>query len=45
LPQVFDTKKRPWIDPDAAPADEVRAQVARCPSGALQVQEPADTTQ
>ncbi|MGH2907110.1 MAG: (4Fe-4S)-binding protein [Solirubrobacterales bacterium] len=36
LPSVFDTKKRPWIAPDAAPADEVRAQVERCPSGALQ---------
>jgi uncharacterized Fe-S cluster protein YjdI len=36
LPTVFDTKKRPWIQPDGAPADEVAAQVGRCPSGALQ---------
>ena len=35
LPAVFDTKRKPWILPDAAPADEVAAQVARCPSGAL----------
>ena len=37
LPAVFDTKRRPWIDPDAASPDEVVAQVGRCPSGALQV--------
>ena len=36
LPAVFDMKRRPWITPDAAPADEVVAQVRRCPSGALQ---------
>jgi uncharacterized Fe-S cluster protein YjdI len=40
LPQVFDTKKRPWIDPDGASAAEVRAQVGRCPSGALQYHDP-----
>ena len=43
LPEVYDTKKRPWIDPDGAPADAVRAQVGRCPSGALQIQERPDT--
>jgi len=36
LPAVFDAKSRPWVRPEAAPADEVVAQVARCPSGALQ---------
>ena len=36
LPLVFDTKRRPWIDPDGATPDEVAAQVERCPSGALQ---------
>jgi uncharacterized Fe-S cluster protein YjdI len=35
LPAVFDTKRRPWILPQAAPADDVAAQVERCPSGAL----------
>lgn len=35
LRAVFDTEKRPWIDPDAASADEVAAVVRRCPSGAL----------
>jgi uncharacterized Fe-S cluster protein YjdI len=36
LPGVFDAKRKPWIDPDGATAGEIEAQVARCPSGALQ---------
>jgi len=40
LPAVFDIKRRRWVAPEAAPADEVAAQVARCPSGALQVTRP-----
>jgi uncharacterized Fe-S cluster protein YjdI len=35
LPQVFDKEARPWIEVDAASADEIEATVARCPSGAL----------
>ncbi len=35
LPSVFDPDRRPWIDPDRAPADEVREVVLRCPTGAL----------
>src|SRR3954452_20824260 len=35
LPQVFDQSRRPWVQVDAASADEVEAAVARCPSGAL----------
>lgn len=35
LPQVFDPTRRPWVQVDAATADEVEAAVARCPSGAL----------
>jgi uncharacterized Fe-S cluster protein YjdI len=38
LPAVFDTKAHPWIQPDGASADEVIAQVGRCPSGALQIE-------
>ena len=34
LPQVFDVKKRPWIQPDNASAEEVAEVVRRCPSGA-----------
>lgn len=41
LPAVFDTKARPWIQPDNASAADVIAQVGRCPSGALRV-EPRD---
>lgn len=35
LPEVFDTKKRPWIQPGNAAADQVAAVVVRCPTGAL----------
>jgi uncharacterized Fe-S cluster protein YjdI len=38
LPAVFDIKRRHWVRPDLASPDEVAAQVARCPSGALQYQ-------
>lgn len=37
LPLVFDVNRTPWIDPNNADADAVRAQVAKCPSGALSV--------
>ncbi|MET8130351.1 (4Fe-4S)-binding protein [Streptomyces sp. NPDC005231] len=36
LPEVFDTAKRPWIQPDGAAADRLAEVVRRCPSGALQ---------
>jgi uncharacterized Fe-S cluster protein YjdI/CDGSH-type Zn-finger protein len=36
LPTVFDTKRRPWIEPAAASAAEVVSVIRRCPSGALQ---------
>lgn len=35
LPAVFDPKRRPWIDVNAATADDIAAAVQRCPSGAL----------
>ena len=35
LPQVFDRSRRPWVDPDAAPAEEIAAMIRSCPSGAL----------
>jgi uncharacterized Fe-S cluster protein YjdI len=38
LPAVFDSKQRPWIQPDNATAEEVVAQVAKCPSGALRIE-------
>ena len=36
LPQVFDTGKKPWIQPEQSNADAIAQVVARCPSGALQ---------
>lgn len=36
LPGVFDLKRKRWIDVGGASADAIEAQVARCPSGALQ---------
>jgi len=36
LPQVFDPARRPWVDPDGAPAEDVAAMIRTCPSGALQ---------
>ena len=35
LPAVFDPSKRPWVQVDAATADDVEAAVATCPSSAL----------
>ena len=37
LPKVFDLREKRWVRPELAPADEVIAQVGRCPSGALQI--------
>ena len=38
LAAVFDTANKPWIKPDGASPDDVIAQVARCPSGALRIE-------
>jgi uncharacterized Fe-S cluster protein YjdI len=35
LPEVFDPKKRPWINPKGATSERIIEQVKRCPSGAL----------
>jgi uncharacterized Fe-S cluster protein YjdI len=40
LPAVFDPTQRRWIRPERASAAEVRAAVARCPSGALRALPP-----
>ena len=43
MPAVFDTARRPWIDPGVADSDDaaalLRDVVARCPSGALHIEE------
>jgi uncharacterized Fe-S cluster protein YjdI/CDGSH-type Zn-finger protein len=36
LPQVFDTGKKPWIQPEHSSAEAIAGVVSRCPSGALQ---------
>jgi len=38
LPQVYNPKDRPWIKMENASSDELRAQVAKCPSGALSIE-------
>jgi uncharacterized Fe-S cluster protein YjdI len=40
---VFNTQARPWIKPDAEPADLVAEVIGRCPSGALQYERPTQT--
>ena len=35
LAVVFKLKQEPWIDPDAAAAEEIIATIKKCPSGAL----------
>ena len=35
LPDVFDPRKRPWVNMDGAEVEAIVAQVKRCPSGAL----------
>jgi len=37
LPAVFDSSRRPWIDVDAATADEIEEAVESCPSSALRL--------
>lgn len=35
VPNVFDRKARPWIQPDRASADDIADAIQQCPSGAL----------
>ncbi|MDP3469099.1 MAG: (4Fe-4S)-binding protein [Daejeonella sp.] len=35
LPQVYKPKESPWITIENASTEELKAQVSRCPSGAL----------
>ena len=37
LPQVFNPAARPWINMDGATSEEIREQVAKCPTGALSI--------
>ena len=35
LPRVYNPQARPWITPENATTDELKAQIDLCPSGAL----------
>lgn len=35
LPRVFNTRKSPWVNVEGASTEEIKAQVDKCPSGAL----------
>ena len=35
LPEVFDVRRRPWVNMDGGSADDIARVVARCPTGAL----------
>ena len=39
LPTVFNPAARPWVNMDGATSQEIRNQVARCPTGALSILE------
>ncbi len=49
LKDVFDPKKRPWVNMEGADAEQIAEQVSRCPSGALSYvmnkQETTDNTE
>ena len=40
MPAVFDVRRKDWVRPYGASAEEVAAQIRRCPSGALQYKLP-----
>jgi uncharacterized Fe-S cluster protein YjdI len=42
LPAVFDVRRKRWVAPEAASAEEVAAAVRKCPSGALQLRLPRE---
>lgn len=35
LPEVFDPRRRPWIEQNKSTTDSIITQVKQCPSGAL----------
>ncbi|AZS18249.1 hypothetical protein EI981_11445 [Paenibacillus lutimineralis] len=46
MPEVFDLKKRPWVNTVGASADKITAHIDTCPSGALTYKwhtKPSDT--
>jgi uncharacterized Fe-S cluster protein YjdI len=41
-PDVFDVRRRPWVDVEAASAEEVAEAVRTCPTGALRYESKGD---
>ena len=39
LPKVYNPKARPWITQENASVEELKAQINKCPSGALSFRE------
>lgn len=39
LPEVYRPNERPWIQVDRATPEELKAQIDKCPSGALSYEE------
>ena len=37
LPEVFDPRRKPWVEMENADAEKIVEQVKRCPSGALSI--------
>ena len=35
LPQVYKVGERPWVKPENATTEQLKAQINQCPSGAL----------
>jgi uncharacterized Fe-S cluster protein YjdI len=35
LPHVYKPNEKPWVNPENATIEEIQAQIAKCPSGAL----------
>jgi uncharacterized Fe-S cluster protein YjdI len=45
LPAVFDVRRRRWVAVEAASPDDIHAQIAKCPSGALKSYRPGEFVQ
>ena len=45
LPRVYDPNAKPWIKPENASIDELKAQIDICPSGALSYEKIETTNQ
>jgi len=42
LPEVFDVTRRPWVDVEGAPDEQIAAAVRLCPTGALKYEPRGD---